>query len=85
MRTLPPWLGSTRGSSAARWAPHWPDGHPEYVRLDLSVPEFGTPHNSITSLGAVPLDPVEPPTDPDDRPYRIYADPAGHPFSLHLN
>ncbi len=64
--------------------PHWPDGHPEYVRLDLAVSDFVGPHSLVTSMGAVPLDPVEPPPVEQGRPYRIYADPAGHPFSLHL-
>ncbi len=64
--------------------PKWPDSHPEYVRLDLAVREFAASHTLVTSMGAVPLDPVEAPAPGYDRPYRVYADPAGHPFSLCL-
>lgn len=64
--------------------PQWPGNHPEYVRLDLAVSEFAGPHGLVTSMGAVPLDPVEPPPSEHGRAYRIYADPAGHPFSLYL-
>ena len=64
--------------------PKWPEGHPEYVRLDLAVREFASAHILVTSIGGAPLDPIEAPTPGFDRGYRVYADLAGHPFSLHL-
>ncbi len=64
--------------------PRWPDGHPEYVRLDFEVEEFASSHALVTGRGALPLDPVDEPAPGYDRSYRVYADPAGHPFSLCL-
>jgi catechol-2,3-dioxygenase len=62
--------------------PTWPDGHPQQFHLDLTVEEYDGPHALVTSLGATPLDPVEPPPSQGARTWRVYADPAGHPFCL---
>jgi catechol-2,3-dioxygenase len=62
--------------------PSWPDGPPQQFHLDLTVEEYAGPHALVTSLGAVPLDPVDPPPAEDGRTWRVYADPAGHPFCL---
>jgi hypothetical protein len=62
--------------------PSWPDGVPQQLHLDLAVEEYAGPHELVTSLGATPLDPVEPPPAEHGRGYRVYADPAGHPFCL---
>ena len=35
-----------------------------------------------TPLGGTALDPVEPPEAGPERGFRVYADPAGHPFCL---
>jgi catechol-2,3-dioxygenase len=62
--------------------PSWPDGPPQQFHLDLTVDEYAGPHALVTSLGATPLDPVEPPPAEKGRGWRVYADPAGHPFCL---
>ena len=66
--------------------PSWPDGVPQQFHLDLEVTEYAGPHALVISLGATALDPVEPPGDPgpqaSERTWRVYADPAGHPFCL---
>lgn len=65
-------------------APSWPDGVPQQMHLDLEVDEFSLPHERVLALGARPLDPLTPPAPADRRGYRVYADPAGHPFCLCL-
>ena len=62
--------------------PSWPDGSPQQFHLDLTVEEYDGPHALVTSLGATALDPVEPPPSQGARTWRVYADPAGHPFCL---
>lgn len=76
--------GHTLGFQRARnyQPPSWPDGPPQQFHLDLTVQEYAGPHALVTSLGATPLDPVEPPPAEDGRTWRVYADPAGHPFCL---
>ena len=65
-------------------APVWPVGAPQQAHLDLEVAGADMPaaHDWAVSLGATPLDPTEPPQPGDTRGYRVYADPAGHPFCL---
>ncbi|MBW9207013.1 glyoxalase/bleomycin resistance/dioxygenase family protein [Mumia sp. zg.B17] len=62
--------------------PRWPDGLPQQAHLDLAVDSYEAPHALAISLGATPLDPVEPPAPSFSRGFRVYADPAGHPFCL---
>ncbi|KHL18965.1 hypothetical protein CLV56_1202 [Mumia flava] len=64
--------------------PQWPDGLPQQAHLDLAVASYDEPHRRALALGAQPLDPVEPPghSDDEERGFRVYADPAGHPFCL---
>ena len=62
--------------------PSWPDGPPQQFHLDLEVEGYAGHHELVISLGAKPLDPVEPPPAEDGRTWRVYADPAGHPFCL---
>ncbi|WP_328994048.1 glyoxalase/bleomycin resistance/dioxygenase family protein [Kribbella sp. NBC_01245] len=62
--------------------PPWPVSRPH---LDLIVEDFASGHATVARLGAVPLDPVEPPPAEGDRRQRVYADPAGHVFSLWLD
>ena len=62
--------------------PSWPDGVPQQMHLDLTVASYDEPHMLVTGLGATPLDPVEPPPAGNERGWRVYADPAGHPFCL---
>lgn len=65
-------------------APVWPDGLPQQFHLDLDVEpsEMAASHARAVELGATPLDPVDPPRPDDTRTFRVYADPAGHPFCL---
>ncbi len=65
--------------------PSWPDGAPQQAHLDLQVAEFGPAHEHVVALGAVPLDPTGPVGSEDGRGFRVYADPAGHPFCLCLS
>jgi len=63
-------------------APRWPDGPPQQLHLDLTVDDFVTAHDQAVALGATPLLPTTAP-DPDQTSgFRVYADPAGHPFCL---
>ena len=62
--------------------PSWPDGPPQQFHLDLLVDGYAGTHELVTSLGATPLDPVDPPPAENGRTWRVYADPAGHPFCL---
>jgi len=63
-------------------APQWPDGPPQQLHLDIDVSDPVAAHAHAVGLGAVPLSPTTPP-DPDHvDAFRVYADPAGHPFCL---
>ncbi|GHH08444.1 VOC family protein [Streptomyces lanatus] len=59
-------------------APEWPaPDHSQQFHLDLTVPDLDTAEEAVLALGAKPLD-----TDDRSRTFRVYADPAGHPFCL---
>ncbi|MER5963828.1 VOC family protein [Streptomyces sp. NPDC002057] len=56
--------------------PVW--GAPEQqFHLDVRVDDLGAAHDAVLALGAVPLD-----DGGDGQAWRVYADPAGHPFRL---
>ncbi|CAM5654067.1 VOC family protein [Streptomyces narbonensis] len=56
--------------------PVW--GAPEQqFHLDVRVEDSGTAHEAVLALGAVPLG-----DGGGDAAWRVYADPAGHPFRL---
>jgi predicted enzyme related to lactoylglutathione lyase len=58
--------------------PQWPDpGHPQQFHIDVAVDDLGVAEKGALGLGAVPLDSGEP-----GRTWRVFADPAGHPFCL---
>ena len=59
--------------------PEWPDGVPQQIHLDLGVDDPEPSHELVMSLGATVL--REPQQDGPDA-FRVYADPAGHPFCL---
>jgi len=63
-------------------APHWPDGQPQQLHLDLTVDDFVTAHSRALALGATALSPKSPPEPDQTSGFRVYADPAGHPFCL---
>jgi hypothetical protein len=56
--------------------PEWPDGIPQQIHLDLWVADVESAEQEVLSLGARRLQAV------DDEQFRVYADPAGHPFCL---
>ncbi|MGW7051728.1 VOC family protein [Streptomyces sp. NPDC054887] len=58
--------------------PRWPspDGSQQF-HLDLTVDDLDAAEERVLALGAKPLDAADP-----DRSWRVYADPAGHPFCL---
>lgn len=58
--------------------PRWPDAaHSQQFHLDLGVEDLDTAEKQVLALGAQPLD-----TEDRSRGFRVYADPAGHPFCL---
>ncbi|MEU3937121.1 VOC family protein [Streptomyces sp. NPDC029044] len=63
--------------------PTWPDGPvPQQLHLDLSVTsieDLKAQHERVLSLGGRLLSDNE---QGPDEPFRVYADPAGHPFCI---
>lgn len=56
--------------------PRWPDPeYPQQLHLDIFVPDLETTDHLVRRLGARVLQ--------DSGGFRIYADPAGHPFCLY--
>lgn len=59
--------------------PVWPsDQHPQQMHLDFDVPDLDEAELEVLALGATKAD-VQPGTT-----FRVYLDPAGHPFCLVL-
>ncbi|MEU4480225.1 VOC family protein [Micromonospora sp. NPDC023966] len=57
--------------------PLWPDpARPQQFHLDFGVADLDRAQEQVLTLGATVLD------DEAGRSWRIYADPAGHPFCL---
>lgn len=61
-------------------APSWPDGPAQQVHLDLYVEDITAAHDQVTAAGARLLRTVD--DAAADNGFRVYADPAGHPFCL---
>jgi len=60
--------------------PAWPDpDRPQQMHFDIAVDDIDAAEERVLALGATPLRRVE--EDPANL-YRVYADPAGHPFCL---
>ncbi|NUP02616.1 MAG: VOC family protein [Nonomuraea sp.] len=58
--------------------PAWPDpARPQQFHLDFGVTDPDRAHQEVLARGATVLD-----DDSDGRGWRVYADPAGHPFCL---
>jgi hypothetical protein len=56
--------------------PQWPDPeHPQQFHLDLDVPDLDQAQSQVQGLGGELL-------HADPRGWRVFADPAGHPFCL---
>lgn len=59
--------------------PDWPDGAtPQQLHLDIPVADIDRAERLVLELGGSKL--AEQPSE--HPPFRIYADPAGHPFCL---
>ena len=56
--------------------PEWPDGSPQQMHVDLWVEDVESAEQEVLARGARLLKAV------DDEQFRVYADPAGHPFCL---
>ncbi|MEU5870591.1 VOC family protein [Glycomyces sp. NPDC047369] len=55
--------------------PRWPDPErPQQMHLDFAVPDLDEAEAEVLANGATLLD--------DQQGWRVYADPAGHPFCL---
>jgi catechol-2,3-dioxygenase len=62
-------------------APTWPTGaRPQQFHLDVTVDDIEASEPAVLALGATRHD-VQPGID-DDEHFRVYLDPAGHPFCL---
>ncbi|MEV0698843.1 VOC family protein [Saccharopolyspora sp. NPDC050389] len=60
--------------------PTWPSGEvPQMMHLDIRVRTLAEGHELAIAAGATPL--PQPP-DQQDADFRVYADPAGHPFCM---
>ncbi|MEU7640524.1 VOC family protein [Streptomyces sp. NPDC039016] len=58
--------------------PRWPDPvRPQQFHLDLGVKDLDQAQEDVLKLGATLLDEGD-----EKRSWRIFADPAGHPFCL---
>ncbi|MZD06648.1 VOC family protein [Streptomyces sp. SID5785] len=58
--------------------PRWPDpAHPAQAHLDIDVPDLERAQAEVLARGATLLDAGE-----AARGWRVFADPAGHPFCL---
>ncbi|GCD41604.1 VOC family protein [Streptomyces paromomycinus] len=66
--------------------PTWPDGPvPQQLHLDLSVSsveELTAQHERVLSLGGRLLSDNK---QGPEEPFRVYADPAGHPFCIFVD
>jgi predicted enzyme related to lactoylglutathione lyase len=62
--------------------PQWPDGQPQQIHVDLAVDDIATAHREATDAGARLLHQPAGMGDDSAAGYRVYADPAGHPFCL---
>lgn len=58
--------------------PSWPDPQrPQQFHLDLAVPDLDRGQEQVLALGARLLE-----QGPPERDWRVFSDPAGHPFCL---
>ena len=58
-------------------APIWPSGGPQQAHLDLDVPDLDVGEAAVLALGAVKTE-----LQPEPNSWRVFLDPAGHPFCL---
>lgn len=63
--------------------PTWPKNEvPQQAHVDFFVTDIVAAHQRVLALGGRAIDPAEPPAASPPRGFRVYADPAGHPFCL---
>ncbi|WP_043614509.1 VOC family protein [Nonomuraea candida] len=82
------WVVVSDGGSPKRLAfqlapdfrpPRWPDPeHPQQLHLDLAVADLDEGEREVIKIGAVKHE--HQPSEDDD--FRVFLDPAGHPFCL---
>lgn len=61
-------------------APVWPDGAvPQQIHLDLEVTDLDNAEKALLDLGA-----TKPEHQPGGDYWRVFLDPAGHPFCIAL-
>jgi predicted enzyme related to lactoylglutathione lyase len=57
--------------------PSWPDGSPQQAHLDLDVTDLDEGERQVVAIGAIKAF-----TQPEPESWRVFLDPAGHPFCL---
>ena len=57
--------------------PEWPHGTPQQAHLDFDVPDLDEGERLVLLLGAAKAE-----TQPHPDEWRVFLDPAGHPFCL---
>ena len=61
--------------------PVWPsDDHPQQAHVDFDVDDLEVGEAAVLAIGAIKAD-----VQPEPDAFRVYIDPAGHPFCLVLN
>ncbi|MCM3659793.1 VOC family protein [Georgenia satyanarayanai] len=60
--------------------PEWPDGNAQQIHLDLWIDDIEEAHEHVIAHGARLLKGSQNGNATDT--FRVYADPAGHPFCL---
>jgi hypothetical protein len=79
VRTDTVWIGTIRVPDYA--PPTWPGGDtPKHMHLDLAVRDLDEAEAEVLRLGARKAD-----DQPQPDEWRVYFDPAGHPFCLTAN
>lgn len=83
------WVSLSRGEDGHRLSfqqvggyarPQWPGQDvPQQMHLDILVLDLAEADAQVRALGATTLSEL---LDPGPQQWRIYADPAGHPFCL---
>lgn len=58
-------------------APNWPDGLPQQAHLDFDVSDLDEAEEAVLALGATKTS-----SQPSPEDWRVFLDPAGHPFCL---
>lgn len=61
--------------------PHWPSGQ-QQAHLDFVVEDIATAHRRVLELGGRAVEPTGEPQPAPEQGFRVYTDPAGHPFCL---